>query len=132
MQKHLEVRLITQPTLSGQGTRSRQFLRRDTDGNGFRGAWQIGLAQTAQLSPLSSRLKWLGEDLGVGIPPGSFLFLAGKLGNGLVGDRKQLTFFVDFLLLWSQRMAVTKRTRPPQIVKTKAKRRPVLVSHKAR
>src|SRR5271169_3263469 len=52
---------------------------------------------------LSGRLESLGEDFWVSIPPGSFLFLAGKFRNGLVAHRK-LTFLVDFLLLWSHRV----------------------------
>jgi hypothetical protein len=48
-------------------------------------------------------LESLGEDFRVTVPPGSFLFLTGKFGNGLVAHKK-LTFFVNFLLLWSHRV----------------------------
>jgi hypothetical protein len=45
---------------------------------------QAGLAQAAQLSLLSGGLESFGENFGVCIPPGSFLFFGGKFGNGLV------------------------------------------------
>jgi hypothetical protein len=69
----------------------------------FRGTGQVGLTQTTQFPLVSGCLESLGEDFRVSVPPGSFLFLTGKFGNGLV-TRKKLTFSVNFLLLWSHRV----------------------------
>ena len=91
MQEHLEIRLIGDPALGGQRARPRQFLRGNANGDGFRGAGQVGLAQATHLSLLSCGLESLGEDFGVRIPPGGFLFLAGKFGNGLVAHRTNRT-----------------------------------------
>jgi hypothetical protein len=84
MEEHLEICLIAKPALGGERACPHQFLRRDPDGDCFRGAGQVGLAQTTHLSLLLSGLESFGENFGVCIPPGSFLFFSGKFGNGLV------------------------------------------------